>query len=72
MRSLLLCLSALALAGCGGSTAFIDDADPCAAPVVLPERWLNDQEVELFWARDRRELLNCAGKVEALSGRGIE
>lgn len=69
MRILLLCLSALALAGCFGSTAFVDSADPCADPVLLPERWLSDQEVELFWSRDRRALLDCAGKVEVLSGR---
>jgi len=69
MRPLLLCLSALALSGCFGSTAYVDGADPCAAPVHIPERWLSDREVELLWARDRHELLDCGGKVEALSGR---
>jgi len=69
MRILLPCLAALALAGCGGSTAYVDSTDPCKEPVLLPERWLSDQEVELLWARDRRALLDCAGKVEVLNGR---
>ena len=69
MRILFLCLSALALAGCGGSTASVDSADPCAAPVLIPERWLSDREVEVLWSRDRHELLDCGGKVETLSGR---
>lgn len=72
MRILFMCLSALALAGCGGSTASVESADPCAAPVLIPERWLSDQEVELLWSRDRHALLDCGGKVEALSGRGAD
>lgn len=71
MRTLFLCLSALALAGYGGSTPYVDGADPCDLPVQIPERWLSDREVELLWARDRRELLDCRGKVEVLSGRKI-
>ncbi len=69
MRTLLACLSASVLSGCFGSTAFVESADPCERPVVIPERWLSDQEVEILWSRDRRELLNCGGKVEVLSGR---
>ncbi|WP_255731673.1 hypothetical protein [Phaeobacter sp. B1627] len=38
--------------------------------MLIPERWLNDREVETLWARDRHALLDCAGKVETLSGRG--
>ena len=69
MRALLACISASVLSGCFGSTAFVDRTDPCAPPVVVPVRWLSDQEVEVLWARDRRELLDCGGKVEVLSGR---
>jgi hypothetical protein len=69
MRTLLACLGASVLSGCFGSTAFVDSVDPCASPVVIPERWLSDQEIEIYWSRDRRELLNCGGKVEVLSGR---
>ncbi|GAB5431303.1 MAG: hypothetical protein EpisKO_06730 [Epibacterium sp.] len=69
MRILFLCLSASMLAGCFGSTASVDGADPCERPVLIPARWLTDQEVELLWARDRRALLDCGDKVEVLSGR---
>lgn len=69
MRILFLCLSASILSGCFGSTPYVDGADPCGRPVLIPGRWLSDQEVELLWARDRRALLNCADKVETLSGR---
>ena len=69
MRILLLSISALVLVGCGGSMPWIKTVDPCAAPVIIPDRWLSDREVEILWARDRKELLNCGDKVEALSGR---
>lgn len=72
MRILLLCLAALALAGCGGSIPLIDGADPCERPVRLPERWLNDQEIELYWSKDREALRDCGAKVETLSGRAPE
>ena len=62
-------IAALALTGACSSTAYVESADPCAAPVYVPERWLSDREVTLLWAQDRRELLNCGGKVEVLSGR---
>ena len=69
MRNLFLLCAALALAGCGGSTPSIDGADPCAQPVQIPSGWLDDQQIELLWGRDRRALLDCADKVETLSGR---
>lgn len=71
MRILLPCLAALALNACAASTTSVKSTDPCAEPVLLPERWLSDQEVELLWARDRRALLDCGGKVEVLSGRAV-
>lgn len=44
-------------------------ADPCGQPVQIPARWVNDQQVEILWAQDRQELLDCGDKVETLSGR---
>lgn len=72
MRTLLLLSAALALTGCGGLTSYVDSADSCAEPVLIPSGWLNDQQIEVLWAQDRRELLNCGDKVETLSGRPIE
>ena len=69
MRILLLCLAVSALAGCGGSTRYAEAVEPCAAPVRIPDGWISDQQVELLWSRDRRALLDCTDKVEALSGR---
>lgn len=69
MRTLLLLSAVLALSGCSGSTGFVEGLDPCARPVTIPARWLNDREVETLWAQDRRALLDCGDKVEVLSGR---
>ena len=71
MRILLQCLAALALNACAASTTSVKSTNPCAKPVLLPERWLSGQEIELLWARDRRALLDCGGKVEALSERAV-
>lgn len=70
MRILLSLSAALLLAGCSGSTAFVESADPCDRPVVIPTGWLNDAQIETLWARDRTALLKCGDKVEVLSGRG--
>ncbi len=72
MRNLFLLCAALALTGCGGSTPSIDGADPCTKPVQIPSGWLDDQQIELLWGRDRRALLDCADKVETLSGRELD
>lgn len=69
MRTQLPLIALLALTGCAGSTPYTKSADPCADPVQLPGGWLNDQQVEILWAQDRKELLNCGAKVEVLSGR---
>jgi len=39
---------------------------PCMVPGVLPERGLSDQEVEVFWGRDRAALRACAGRHAGL------
>lgn len=74
MRNLLRLTIALGVAGCGASTSSVElpQLEPCARPVVIPERALNDQQVEILWSRDRRALLDCGGKVAALSGRWTE
>ena len=72
MRTLLLCIAVSGLSACGDWRGFVKAADPCAEPVEIPGRWLNDREVEKLWMQDRVELLNCADKVETLSGRSVE
>jgi len=37
--------------------------------VVLPERALNDQEIEVFWGRDRSALRECGTRLEVAAGR---
>lgn len=66
-KSLLWWSVALLLAGCDDSIR--STTDPCKPPVTIPERWLNDQEIEILWNQDRSELKRCAAKVEALNGR---
>lgn len=68
MRNPLATLVVFLLTACGGSTKFAD-APPCERPVLIPERQITDQDIEVFWGRDRAELLVCGDKVEALSGR---
>ena len=69
MRTPLLLTAVLALAGCNGSTPYVDGADPCARPVQIPAGWMDDRQIELLWSQDRKELLSCGDKVETLSGR---
>jgi len=71
MRILLLCSAALALSGCAGLTPYVASADRCAEPALIPDQWLSDQQIEVLWAQDRTELLNCGDKVETLSGRPV-
>ncbi len=71
MRTLLLLSSALVLIGCAGSTLYVKQTDPCSSPVLIPDGWLNDRQIELLWAEDRKELLDCGDKVETLSGRDL-
>jgi hypothetical protein len=40
---------------------------PCADPVSLPDRGLNDAEIELLWGRDRSALRVCGSKHEVLA-----
>lgn len=73
MRTPLLLLPAFLLTGCAASTASRPPVDPipasiaapCANPVILPDRALSDQEVEVFWGRDRTALRSCKSKHAA-------
>lgn len=40
--------------------------EPCARPVLLPDRELSQSEVERFWLRDRGSLITCAERQQAL------
>ena len=40
---------------------------PCKPPVTLPERDLNDQEIEVQWGRDRSSLRSCGSQLDGLA-----
>jgi hypothetical protein len=50
---------------------YAEAVEPCAAPVHISDGWLSDRQVELLWSQDRRALLDCGDKVEALVGRKV-
>lgn len=63
---LLPLLACLALASCGWTPdRAVPVVAPCDLPVDLPDRALNDQEIEVLWGRDRSALRVCAGRVDA-------
>lgn len=72
MKPLWLSLAALTLTAACSSIASVRSVEPCAKPVYVPERWLNDREVTLLWLQDRKELLDCGAKVDSLSGRELQ
>jgi len=41
--------------------------EPCAGPVLLPDRALEDLETEAFWRRDRIRLVDCRDKHKILA-----
>jgi hypothetical protein len=63
-----------ALTACGGSTVStkglsLSRADtaitkPCRGPVLLPERLLNQADVERYWSIDRARLVRCKGEKQ--------
>lgn len=67
-------IACLSVASCGltrGDPAVITPppslTQPCPAPVDLPQRALNDAEVEVLWGRDRSALRACASRHAALA-----
>ena len=71
MTNLAPLLIACLLAGCGGliKSAPMPKTPPCQPPVLLPLKPLSDQEVEIYWARDRNELVSCGAKVSLNNGK---
>lgn len=67
-RLLIVACLALASSGCVKGEA---NPPPCAAPVELPDRALNDQEIEVMWGRDRSALRECGDRLEAATGRSV-
>lgn len=69
-----LAAAALALTACGGSVATDRLAppasltQPCAAPVLLPDRAISQGEAEVLWGRDRRALRACGSRHAGLVG----
>lgn len=59
----------LVLAACSGSIGSVEPPKlvpppveltvDCVRPVLLPERELTQSEVEIFWMRDRSNLIEC-------------
>ena len=67
----------LVLTACADSISAIDEppvlraapkklTEPCAAPVVLPDRALKQGEAEIFWRQDRTALTVCGETKAAL------
>lgn len=71
MRNLYLLLPVCLLLGCSDSTSTTPLIAPCNYPVQLPERGLSDREIEIYWGRDRAELLSCGEKVKLLEKAGV-
>jgi len=70
----LLPLAFLCLASCASTSVDVERLppppsalEPCAVPQALPQRALNDQEVELYWGRDRDALRSCGSRHAALA-----
>ena len=68
---LLSAIILLSLIGCSNTPLSIRSAPPCKKAVLIPDRWINDREIELLWLEDRTELRSCADKVEVLSNRDL-
>lgn len=60
-------LACLAAASCASSSAR-PAVPPCEAPVALPDRALDDREIEVLWGRDRDALRTCGARLDALIG----
>ena len=62
----------LAVTACAGSTKSgnvkpeLAVTQKCKLPVSLPDRDLTQAEVEKFWMRDRKALLECGVTKESL------
>ena len=72
MRNLPAALAISLLAGCAGSNSVEPISPPpsltlpCKEPSDLPDRSINDQEIEVFWGRDRSALRECTSRHQGL------
>ncbi len=71
MRNLSILMLVCLLPGCAASTyvepAPVTEAEEmCEGPTELPNRALNDAEIEVYWGRDRTNLRICKAQVDAL------
>lgn len=76
MLRYLLPFACLCLASCASTS--VDRLLPppsltshCKAPVALPARDLTDQEVEVWWGRDRDALRACGSQLDGLANWAI-
>lgn len=74
MQILQAAAACLLVASCGSTGIDAPSHTPppslmqsCAVPVTLPARGLSDQEVEVFWGRDRAALRACASRHSGLA-----
>lgn len=55
-------LACLLLASCDLMPTRRPDLPPIPGPQVLPNRALDDAEIEVFWGRDRANLAMCVAR----------
>lgn len=64
-------LACLAVASCGSTDTPHPELPPIPGPQILPDRALDDQEIERLWGRDRANLAMCVGRgVTGGGGKG--
>lgn len=78
MKILMLIVLPLGLTACAASTPSIKQlhvdappaslVQPCRSPVGIPERQLTQADVENYWLRDRRSLVDCRSRHNGLAG----
>lgn len=72
MHNLPAALAIFLLAGCAASNSAEPISAPpsltipCNLPGDLPDRSINDQEIEVLWGRDRSALRECASRHQGL------
>lgn len=66
MQHLSPLLCAFLLIGCADSISVEPAVALCQKPQKLPERALNDRDIEIYWGRDRDALKTCGERVLAL------
>lgn len=73
MRTLFLILPVFLLIGCAASIRGEAPPPPpsllvpCGDPVTLPARALSDQEIEVYWGRDRAGYRACGSAKAGLA-----